>query len=145
MSLKFMEESSHEGPLDKKTSRCWDIRLTTAPHWAEILLEQGVKTNTWTQKQDTWHFKAILAYGPSSLETHGVSLTPIMKPKSSRLPGQLLPPPSFLSPSSHPRTHETHYCFTASARHRSSTSDSCYWAFTLLVNFCPLHNKYPSK
>lgn len=44
---------------DKRTSRCWNIRLTVAPHWVGILLEQRVKTNTRTQRHDTWHFKAI--------------------------------------------------------------------------------------
>lgn len=89
MQFKFMEESSHIRPPGKRTSRCWNIRLTMAPHWVEILLEQGVKTNTWTQRQDTWHFKAILLRGPSSLGPvwHGVSLTPIMKSKSNCLPG----------------------------------------------------------
>lgn len=89
MRFNFMEESSHIRPPDKRTSRCWNIRLTVAPHWVEILLEQGVKTNTWTWRQDTWHFKAILLYRPSSLRPvwHGISLTPIMKPKSNCLPG----------------------------------------------------------
>lgn len=79
---------SYKAP-DKRTSRCWNIRLTVAPHWVEILLKQGVKTNTWTRRQDTWHFKANLPYGPSSLRPvwHGISLTPIMKPKSHCLPG----------------------------------------------------------
>lgn len=74
---------------DKRTSRCLTIRLSVAPHWVEILWEQGVKTNTWTQRQDTWHFKVFQLYRPSSSRPvrHGVSLTPIMKPKSNCFPG----------------------------------------------------------
>lgn len=92
---------SYKPPLIKRTSRRWNIRLTAAPHWVEILLEQGVKINTWTRRQDTWHFKAILLHRPSSLRPvwHGVSLTPIMKPKCNCLPGHC-----FLDP--HPPTEE---------------------------------------